>query len=65
MSKTDQEAMQPLWDLVKSLGDIPARPSWVTSRGFTEDERVVKSEFLADFPVKIQAEFQLTSWGES
>jgi hypothetical protein len=65
MSKTDQEAMQPLWDRVKSLGAIPARPSWVTSRGFTPAARVTKSEFLADFPVKIQAEFQLTPWGET
>jgi hypothetical protein len=65
MSKTDQEAMQPLWDRVNSLGDIPARPSWVTSRGFTAEAVVAKGEFVANFPVKIQAEFQLTSWGET
>jgi hypothetical protein len=65
MSKTDKEAMQPLWDRAASLGTMPAGPSWVTSRGFTAEEQVVKGQFVADFPVKNQAEFQLTPWGDS
>ena len=60
--KTDQEAMQPLYDMVRASGPGVRPPSWVTSRGFCAESTPKTAEFVLQFPKKIQTEFQLTQW---